>query len=110
MTAVPLQAAMASATLHAPDTKVPLPEISQRRGSTIGKVNYVKKPVGGDKLYLNVYTQEEHPTNLDLQETEVTVHDVHSAQQEFSLEKNGFVVRKITVPDLDWENKEEVSC
>lgn len=88
------------------------PELSRgaKPSSTKGVVNYVKKAAGHDQLYVNVYTDDKDPSNLELQETEVTVHDIRAEENKPSLETNGFGLFKLEVPDdIDWDNKEDVS-
>lgn len=80
-----------------------------KKGITRGIVNYVQKPVNGETLHLNVYTDEKNPSNLVLQETEVTVHDIRAQEQALSLEQNGFGLYKLQIPDnINWDNQEEV--
>ena len=97
-----------AATLQAPPSQQQHPSQQQPRTHTLGKVNYVDRPKTTDPLYLNVYSNEEHPSNLSLTESDVTVHDVRPVQSELSLERNGFVLRKLEVPAINWDNKVEV--
>ena len=49
-------------------------------------------------------------SNLEYELHDVTVTDVRSAPQPFSLQENGFKLEKLEVPkDVDWDNEEEVS-
>ena len=84
--------------------------------STTGTVFYTKD--APHDLYSYVYKKEpgvkpedqkEEFSNLERLETEVQVADVRPVADNLSLEKNGFVLRKLHVPDsIDWTNKEEV--
>ena len=48
-------------------------------------------------------------SNLEYELHDVTVTDVRSAPQPFSLQENGFKLEKLEVPkDVDWDNEEEV--
>lgn len=89
--------------------------------ATTGTVDYTRKPAHGP-LYRYVYEgsvaatagtaaeQAQKSTNLDKATTQVRVEDVRPIADQFSLEKNGFILRRLAVPDtIDWENKAEVS-
>lgn len=85
--------------------------------STTGTVYYTKE--SSYDLYTHVYKKEpdvkpqdqkEEFSNLERIETEVEVRDVRPIANSLSLEKNGFVLRKLEVPnDIDWSNKEQVN-
>lgn len=84
--------------------------------STTGTVFYTKD--APHDLYSYVYKKEpgvkpedqkEEFSNLERLETEVQVVDVRPVADNLSLEKNGFILRKLHVPSsIDWTNKEEV--
>lgn len=85
--------------------------------STTGTVYYTKE--SPHDLYTHVYKKEpdvkpqdqkEEFSNLERIETEVEVRDVRPIANSLSLEKNGFVLRKLEVPtDIDWSSKEQVN-
>ena len=48
-------------------------------------------------------------SNLNPQQYDVTVRDLHSAPEPFTLQHNGFQLERLEVPsDVDWENEEQV--
>lgn len=88
---------------------------------TTGTVYYTKDSPN-EELYSYVYkdaagansTEKQQAgspfTNLERIETQVQVRDLRPIADSFSLEKNGFVLRSLRVPnDIDWTNKEDVS-
>jgi hypothetical protein len=49
-------------------------------------------------------------SNLEYQESDVTVTDLRSAPQPFNLRDNGFQLEKLEVPkDVDWQDEEQAS-
>ena len=49
-------------------------------------------------------------SNLEYELHDVTVTDIRSVPQPFTLQENGFKLEKLEVPkDIDWANEEEVS-
>ncbi len=89
---------------------------AQTLPSTTGTVYYTKD--SPHDLFSYVYkkdpsakpeNQKEEFSNLERIETEVQVTDVRPIAASLSLEKNGFILRKLDVPQkIDWSNKEEV--
>ena len=80
--------------------------------NALSAVRYTKQPPAGEGLNVYVYELPEgvdKASNLEYDVRDVTVTDLHSATESFSLERNGFVLEKLEVPkDIDWDNKEEV--
>ena len=76
-------------------------------------VRYVKQAKEGEDLRVYAYELPEgvdRASNLEYELHDVTVTDVRSAPQPFSLQENGFKLEKLEVPkDIDWDNGEEVS-
>ena len=76
-------------------------------------VRYVKQAKDGEDLRVYAYELPEgvdRASNLEYELHDVTVTDVRSAPQPFSLQENGFKLEKLEVPkDVDWDNEEEVS-
>ena len=49
-------------------------------------------------------------SNLEYELHDVTVTDIRSASQPFTLQENGFKLERLEVPkDIDWRNEQEVS-
>ena len=47
--------------------------------------------------------------NLDPKQYDVTVADLRSAPEAFTLQRNGFQLERLEVPsDVDWDNEEQV--
>ena len=75
-------------------------------------VRYVKQAKEGEDLRVYAYELPEgvdRASNLEYELHDVTVTDVRSAPQPFTLQENGFKLERLEVPkDVDWDNEEEV--
>ena len=97
---------------------VPQPESSKQSlapKSTQGLVNYALRHENGEVFWsattINEDNSRTRTSNVKREEVQVQVQDIRSAGKEFSLEKNGFVVRKISLPDgIDWQDEAKVLC
>ena len=73
----------------------------------------MKQAKEGEDLRVYAYELPEgvdRASNLEYELHDVTVTDVRSAPQPFSLQENGFKLEKLEVPkDVDWDNAEEAS-
>lgn len=95
---------------------VPVPSVENfksedRPKATKGLVTYANRPKDGEWFKYTIGTTENGRTfegNLTYNEVEVDVNDVRAVDKEFKLEKEGFTLQKINVPEIDWKNKEEV--
>ena len=48
-------------------------------------------------------------SNFERAEHTVPITDLHSVPQDFTLENNGFELRRLQIPaDIDWQNEQEV--
>lgn len=50
----------------------------------------------------------EKPSNVELVEHEMPFTDLRRTSQEFNMHDNGFTLVKLQVPDIDWDNEQEV--
>ncbi|CAL8463770.1 g3304 [Coccomyxa elongata] len=80
--------------------------------TTTGAVRYAKQPADGQERRIYVYDLPEgvdKASNLDWEQHDVTVTDLRTAPQTFTLHENGFQLERFEVPqDIDWQNEQEV--
>lgn len=73
----------------------------------------MKQAKEGGELYSYAYELPEgvdRASNLEYELHDVTVTDIRSTSQPFTLQENGFQLERLEVPkDIDWNNEEEVS-
>lgn len=81
----------------------------KQESHTRGLVRYVKPTE--EELYTYIYELPagiEKPSNVELEEHEMPFTDLRQTSQEFNLHDNGFVLVKLQVPQIDWDNEQEV--
>ena len=80
---------------------------------TTARVQYVRPAPNSEDLFTYLYEKpddEDRWTNLEQSESEVPVTDLYSVTDKFTLERNGFQLEKLHVPDdIDWDDDDDVS-
>ena len=80
---------------------------------TTARVQYVRPAPNNEELFTYLYEKpdnEDRWTNLEQSESEVPVTDLYSVTDKFTLERNGFQLEKLHVPDdIDWDDDDDVS-
>ena len=84
---------------------------STRQSALVAGVNYVKAPPAGQELFGSIRPVKvgEPRQNLDTRATDVVVEDIRKAQETFILDRHGFQLEQFLVPDIDFDNEDEVS-
>lgn len=101
----PLPSAFPSRAASARDSALRQPE------SVRGTVAYTKPTPSGEELFTYVYAMPDGQQNNNLvtDEQTVQINDLHTAKQQFSLQRNGFQLESLPVADdIDWDKDEEV--
>ena len=75
-------------------------------------MRYIKQPASGElhSSYGQEPPEGADKAKLEFDERNITVTDIRAAANTFTLERQGFVLKKLEVPkDVDWDNTEEAS-
>ena len=93
------------APLTAPTVSTRHTASGQQPQSLQATVNYTHPPASGEQLFSYVYRlpNGDMPSNLSVDAQQVRVQDIHTAQRQFSLQRNGFQLERLQAdPDIDW--------
>ena len=83
--------------------------VGSQREFAIGEVKYCERPEDGEDVWVKIVPDQPRDTNIKSQEREIKVHNVRVLDKEPTLEKEGFVLRKLHAPPgIDWQNSEQV--
>ena len=79
--------------------------------SVVAKIHYVKRPEGGEPLETFLYELPEgktRPSNVDHEEFDTTITDLRTVSEDFTLQRNGFKLSQLIVPDdINWQDEAE---
>lgn len=110
---------MNALTAHLSQTALPRPAVrpaphppAQRPAEVVqAAVNYTHPPPQGEQLFQYVYQVPDgrQTGNLAVDERTVQINNIHTAQRQFSLLRNGFQLEPLTVDsDIDWSKDDQV--
>ena len=88
-----------------------MPGVPSAEQSVVAKIHYVKRTEDGEPLETFLYELPEgktRPSNVDHEEFDTTIIDLRTVSEEFTLQRNGFKLSHLIVPDdINWEDEAE---
>ena len=81
-------------------------------GDVKANILYSLPPPPGEQLYFAIYQGAEPngrpSTNVQTEAHQVQITNLRSLQHTFDIHEEGFQIEKLVVPELDWQNQEQV--